>query len=202
MLRSACSMAVMTGLVLGGFVASSPADTITVCPDGSCDFTDPAAATESAMSGDTIEIAAGTYLLENTVGFGANGPVANVTIRGAVGSDGQPVTVLDGQGLLIPLGVVYADQALIENLVITNGYGDYGGGSRFIASPNVTVRNCISLGIRHRNGGGVRLSLDTTLNLVDCAISDNTADHPQWGGQSYGAGCNSDAAVTLVRTRV
>ena len=33
MLRGACSMAVMTGLVLGGFVASSPADTITVCPD-------------------------------------------------------------------------------------------------------------------------------------------------------------------------
>ena len=197
-------MAVMTGLVLGGIVASSPADTITVCPDGSCDFTDPAAATESAMSGDTIEIAAGTYLLENTVGFGANGPVANVTIRGAVGSDGQPVTVLDGQGLLIPLGVVYADQALIENLVITNGYGDYGGGSRFIASPNVTVRNCHFVGNHANwNGGGVRLSLDTTLTLVDCVISDNTADHPQWGGQSYGAGVhNSDAAVTLVRTRV
>ena len=141
MLRSACSMAVMTGLVLVGFVASSPADTITVCPDGSCDFTDPAVATESAMSGDTIEIAGGTYLLENTVGFGANGPVADVTIRGAVDSDGQPATVLDGQGALIPLATVYADHARIENLVITNGYGEYGAGWSFIASQDVVVKN-------------------------------------------------------------
>ena len=180
------------------------ADTITVCPDGSCDFTDPAAAAESAMSGDTVEIAAGTYLLENSVGFGANGPVANVTIRGAVDSDGQPATVLDGQGLLIPLGTVYADQVSFENLVITNGYGDYGGGSRFVASSDVVVRNCHFVN-NHADwdGGGVRLSLQTTLTLVDCVVSGNTADHPEWGGQSRGAGVLiSDAMLTLERTRV
>ena len=204
MMRGTHLMILMAGLALGVSVQFSMAGTITVCLDGSCDFTDPAAAAESAMSGDTVEIAAGTYLLENTVGFGHNGLVAQVTIRGAVDSDGQPATVLDGQGALIPLGTVYADNVVFENLVITNGYGDYGGGSRFIASNDVVVRNCHFVG-NHAdwNGGGVRLSLDTTLTLIDCVISGNTADHPQWGGQSYGAGVhNSGATVNLQRTRV
>ena len=181
-----------------GQVAS--ADTITVCPDGSCDFTDPAAAAASAVPGDVIEIAAGTYLLEEPVAF----ITQQVTIRGAVDSYGEPATILDGQGALIVLGTAYADQAVFENLVITNGYGDYGGGSRFIASSDVVVRNSHFVG-NHAdwNGAGVRLSLDTTLTLIDCEIAGNTANHPTWPGQSYGAGIhNSGGTVVLETTRV
>lgn len=181
-----------------GQVAS--ADTITVCPDGSCDFTDPAAAAASAVPGDVIEIAAGTYLLEEPVAF----ITQQVTIRGAVDSYGEPATILDGQGALIVLGTAYADQAVFENLVITNGYGDYGGGSRFIASSDVVVRNCHFVG-NHAdwNGAGVRLSLDTTLTLIDCEIAGNTANHPTWPGQSYGAGIhNGGGTVVLEMTRV
>ncbi len=196
---------ILAGAILAslGLSAGVVADTITVCLDGSCDFTDPAAASASAVSGDVIEIAAGTYLLENTVGFGASGPIAQVTIRGAVDSYGEPATILDGQGALIPLATLYADQAVFENLVITNGYGDYGGGSRFIASQDVVVRNCHFVG-NHAdwNGAGVRLSLNTTLTLIDCEITGNTADHPTWPGQSYGAGIHNHASVILERTRV
>ena len=176
------------------------ADTITVCLDGSCDFTDPAEASMAAVSGDVIEIAAGTYLLEQPVGVIGS----QITVRGAVDAYGQPATILDGQGSLLPFGIGYADQAVIENLVITNGYGDYGGGARFIASQNVVVRNC-HFRDNHANwdGGGLRTSLDTTLTLVDCEITGNTADHPSWPGQSRGAGANvSGATLTLVRTRV
>jgi hypothetical protein len=176
------------------------ADTITVCLDGSCDFTDPAEASMAAVSGDVIEIAAGTYLLEQPVGVIGS----QITVRGAVDAYGQPATILDGQGSLIPLGLVYADQSVLENLVITNGYGDYGGGARFIASHDVVVRNCHFRG-NHANwdGGGLRLSLNTTLTLVDCEITGNTADHPTWPGQSRGAGALvSSATLTLVRTRV
>ena len=191
-------------LAVATVVSGSMAETITVCPDGSCDFTDPAAATASAVSGDVIEVAAGTYLLDTNVGFGSNGPIAQVTLRGAVDSDGEPATILDGQGALIPLATLYADQVVFENLVITNGYAEYGGGSRFIASSDVIVRNCHFVG-NHAdwNGAGVRLSLDTTLTLVDCEITDNTADHPTWPGQSYGAGIhNGGGTVILERTRV
>lgn len=115
----------------------------------------------------------------------------------------EGATILDGQGALIPLGTVYADQAVFEKLVITNGYGDYGGGSRFVASSDVVVRNCHFVG-NHAdwNGGGVRLSLDTTLTLIDCEITGNTADHPTWPGQIYGAGIHNGATVILERTRV
>lgn len=185
--------------VLIALSGASQADTITVCSDGSCDFTDPSQAAMSAVSGDVIEIAAGTYYLEEPVSI-----LGQVTMRGAVDDYGQPATVLDGQGAVLVLGVVYADQSVLENLVITNGYGDYGGGSRFIASHDVVVRNCHFRGNHAEwDGGGVRLSLNTTLTLVDCEITGNTADHPTWPGQSRGAGALvSGATLSLVRTRV
>ena len=192
----------IAGLILGsvGILSSAHANTITVCLDGSCDFTDPAAAAASAVSGDVIEIAAGTYLLEEAVSF----ITPQVTVRGAVDAYGYPATILDGQGSIIPVGTVYADQAVFENLVITNGYSDYGGGARFIASNDVLVRNC-HFRNNHANwdGGGLRMSLNTTLTLVDCEVTGNTADHPTWPGQSRGAGVNvAGATLTLVRTRV
>ena len=181
-------------------LGSASAETITVCPDGSCDFTDPAEAASVAAPGDVIEIAAGIYPLEETVSFFGS----EITVRGAVDAYGQPATILDGQGSILVLGVGYADQAVIENLVITNGYGDYGGGARFIASDDIVVRNC-HFRDNHANwdGGGLRTSLDATLTLVDCEITGNTADHPTWPGQSRGAGANIvGAGLTLVRTRV
>jgi len=199
-MRGTRSIIFMAGLVLSGFMQSSMADTITVCLDGTCDYSNPTEAANAAVPGDVVEIAAGTYLLEEPVeSYGVQ-----MTIRGAVDSSGEPATILDGQGALIVLGTVGADQAVFENLVITNGYGDYGGGASFTASTGVTVRNCHFVGNHANwNGGGVRLSLDTTLTLIDCVISGNTADHPQWGGQSYGAGVhNSGATVNLQRTRV
>ena len=179
---------------------SASAETITVCPDGACDFTDPAVAVASALPGDVIEIAAGVYLLQESITMVGD----MITVRGAVDDQGEPATILDGQGAVLVMGLVYAPQAVIENVVITNGYGEYGGGARFIASDDVVVRNCHFLG-NHADwdGGGLRLSLDTTLTLVDCEITGNTADHPAWPGQSRGAGANvADGTLTLVRTRV
>ena len=46
-------------LLVTGLFATASADTITVCLDGSCDFTDPAAASAVAVTGDVIEIGAG-----------------------------------------------------------------------------------------------------------------------------------------------
>ncbi|MDG2424936.1 MAG: right-handed parallel beta-helix repeat-containing protein [Phycisphaerales bacterium] len=186
-------------VVMSSLATSAMADTITVCLDGSCDFTDPAEAAMAAVSGDVVEISAGTYYLEESVST-----TNQIAIRGAVDSYGEPATILDGQGELIVLGAVYADQAVFENLVITNGFGEYGGGARFIASSDVVVRNCHFRGNHANwNGGGLRLSLDTSLTLVDCEITDNTAEHPEWGGQSYGAGAHvSSATLIIERTRV
>lgn len=80
--------------LLAGAVASiASADTITVCPDGSCDFTDPAAAVNTAVTGDIVEIAAGTYPLDASLLVYGQA----ITVRGAVDAEGRPATVLDGQ---------------------------------------------------------------------------------------------------------
>ena len=46
--------------LVAGLCAGASADTIMVCTDGSCDFTDPSAAIASALPGDVVEIGAGT----------------------------------------------------------------------------------------------------------------------------------------------
>ncbi|MCP4834846.1 MAG: hypothetical protein GY895_08785, partial [Phycisphaera sp.] len=99
---------------------AATADTITVCLDGSCDFTDPAAAAHAATSGDVIEIAAGTYLLDEPVVMYGPG----FEIRGAVDGKGRPATILDGQGTGQVLAILLAIQetARVENVVITNGF--------------------------------------------------------------------------------
>ena len=90
------------GLSASLLAATATADTITVCSDGSCDFTDPAAAAAVATSGDVIEIAAGTYLLDEPVVMYGPG----FEIRGAVDRKGRPATILDGQGATQILGIL------------------------------------------------------------------------------------------------
>ena len=108
---------------------------------------------------------------------------------------------------MLVLGTAYADQSLFENLVFTTGYGDYGGGARFVASSDVVVRNCHFVG-NHANweGGGIRMSLGSVVTLVDCEITGNTASHPQWPEQSRAAGVRiagpGDTTLVLEGTRV
>ena len=104
-------------LLVTGLFATASADTITVCLDGSCDFTDPAAASAVAVTGDVIEIAAGTYLLEEPVALYAQ----DVDIRGAVDAQGAPATILDGQDKGQVFGGLHiSDEVVFENLVLTD----------------------------------------------------------------------------------
>ena len=70
------------------------AETITVCLDGSCDYTDIQEAIDAANDGDVIEIAAGTYYPEETITTPLHGAK---TLRGSVDKNGYPTTIIDGQ---------------------------------------------------------------------------------------------------------
>ena len=126
------------GLTLtAGLFASASADTITVCLDGSCDFTDPAAAAAVAVSGDVIEIAAGTYLMEEPAILYAQ----EVTIRGEVDAQGEPATIFDGQNKIMVFGALHiSEETELENLVFTNGRAEYGGAMHCYGF-NATLRN-------------------------------------------------------------
>ena len=171
------------------------ADTITVCLDGTCDFNDPAVAAGVLVEGDTLEIAAGTYLLEESfILYGQNAHV-----RGAVDADGNPATILDGQGAITVLNtLVITDETVFENLVITNGRAEYGAGM-FLFNSNPIFRNCI---IRDNHaeflGGGMFLNHDSSPTMIDCEITGNIAESTK-SDDGMGAAVHiSSGTLTLV----
>ena len=191
-----------TVAIAGLLGASSVADTITVCLDGSCDFTDPVAAAAAATSGDVIEIAAGTYLLENTVSI--YGP--SVEIRGAVDGKGRPATILDGQGAGTVLAILLAvgQTARVENLVITNGFAERGGGL-WTRHSTLNFENCvISENHAEHQGGGmfVEGSSFYPITFEGCEFSGNTVSHPRFNIGLGGAGWLGESLVRLIDTEV
>lgn len=174
--------------------APAHAATITVCPGGSCNFTDPVAAVAAAVSGDTIEIAAGTYALTSTINLVGK----QLVIRGAVDAAGNPATVLSGGGALQVFNLaVLSPSTSIENLVITNGRGDYGGAiNLYGASP--VFRNCAFRDNRAQWKGGVMFLNDSSPTLIDCELTANVVRHDGGGtAEAGGAVFVSTGTLTL-----
>ena len=182
-------------LLVTGLFATASADTITVCLDGSCDFTDPAAAADVAVSGDVIEIAAGTYLLEEPVTLYAQ----DVDIRGAVDAQGAPATILDGQDKGQVFGGLHiSDEVVFENLVLTNGRSNSGGAVQ-IYSVHATFRNCIFRDNHAlNNGGAMFLNGGSQPTLIDCELTNNRAEHPEFDSGGGGAAWVSTGRLILV----
>jgi parallel beta-helix repeat protein len=184
------------GLLLAtGLLASASADTITVCLDGSCDFTDPAAASAVAVTGDVIQIAAGTYLLEEPVALYGQ----DVDIRGAIDAQGAPATILDGQDKGQVFGALHiSDEVVFENLVLANGRSD-SGGAVHAYNVNATFRNCIFRDNHAlNNGGAMFLNGGSQPTLIDCELTNNRAEHPEWDSGGGGAAWVSDGRLILV----
>ncbi|MEY3025526.1 MAG: hypothetical protein RLZZ238_423 [Planctomycetota bacterium] len=172
------------------------ADTITVCPDGSCDFTDPIAAVDAAVSGDVVEIAAGVYPLASTMLLYGK----NLTIRGSVDADGRPATVLDGQGARTVFSAVSTiEQSRLENLVLANGRADYGGGV-FLSGVDLVFQNChLRDNVANWQGGAIFLSGSTAPTLIDCRITGNSSGNSAFPGSGRGGAVSvGNGTLTLV----
>jgi len=178
----------IAALALGALAAHGRAATITVCPDGSCNFTDPVAAIAAAIPNDIIEIHAGTYMLGSTINImGAGLTGKPLLIRGAVDASGKPTTVLNAGGTKQVFGLVALGATTsFENLVITNGRADYGGAITTYGA-NVVFRNCAFRSNRATYVGGAIYLNDSDPLLIDCEFTDNVASNPQ-GTPQAGAG--------------
>jgi len=191
-----------TTAIAGLIGVSAAADTITVCLDGSCDFTDPAAAAAVATSGDVIEIAAGTYPVDEPVVMYGPG----FEIRGAVDGKGRPATILDGQGVGQVLAIILAvgETARVENLVITNGFAERGGGL-WTRHSTLNFENCVISGNHAENKGGgmyVESSSFYPVTFEGCEFSGNTVSHPKFNIGLGGAGWLGESLVRLIDTKV
>lgn len=132
--------------------------------------TDLQAAIDAAAAGATITLCPGTWTLTSTIQIGKT-----LTLTGS----GAGKTVLDGGSQPGRNGVrvlrITGGVATVQNLTITNGTA--------IDSGDVA------------NGGGVAVDDGATLNLTDCAVTNNTAVHD--GGGIYTAGTTTVSGCSV-----
>ena len=181
--------AALLALPIAVIAVASPAnaETITVCLDGSCDFTSPGAAVEAAAAGDTIEIAAGTYLLPSPLSLYDK----NLVIRGAVDASGRPTTVLNGQNATYHVNALHLTAGtVIENLVLTNGRSTQNGALYMFGCHGTTFRNC---SVRGNQRGAIGLN-SSSVTMIGCEIVDNAAGP----GTSAGGGIYVAGTISLI----
>ena len=150
------------------FASSAVADTINVPAGG-----DIQAAINGASDGDIIQLEAGEYFPAaaiDTIGKA-------VTLRGEVGKDGAPTTVIDGQGSIGVLQCTSGEGAdtVFENLLITGGYttGDGGGMSNYESSPTLTGCSFANNSANYF-GGGMNNNISSP-TLTGCTFAGNSA---------------------------
>jgi hypothetical protein len=200
-------MATATVLALGVFgVSAASAATLTVCESGlpTCGYSSIQAAANAASSGDTIEIAAGTYsdvvFIEKNLtlqGAGAERTIIDgdvdvfvehpvVTITG--------VTVANHHGVLNEGGTVTLSNSVVKNSSKNGGGGidNFGGGTVTLNNSTVSDNSA-----RHFQGGGISNEEGGTVTLNNSTVSDNHA--PRGGG---GIANEEGGTVTLRNSTV
>ncbi len=173
-------------VLLSGMAMTAPADaeTITVCIDGTCDFTDIQSAISIAANGDILEVGPGNYSLPASIN--SNVPVVQpggkaIHIRGSIGPNGEPLTVIDGKGQRRAARCNSAEgpNTILENLEFVGGNSSsdisfFGCVEVKMSQPrfvNCSFRNNPDGGL-YVEGNNVQPSLRATFDR--CRFSNNT----------------------------
>jgi predicted outer membrane repeat protein len=138
-------------------------------------------AIDAASSGDTINVAAGTYY-ENI-----SWNNKDLVIMGA----GADITIIDGSSsdsVVITRGLTNA--ARLEGFTIQNGDSLRGGGMWNQSNSSPTVSNCIFLHNSANNGGGMYNYGNSSPVVTECTFSGNSATIENGGGMINDAFCS------------
>ncbi|MDP8314962.1 MAG: right-handed parallel beta-helix repeat-containing protein [Candidatus Celaenobacter antarcticus] len=116
------------------------------------------------------------------------------------GSD-QEYTILDANNMSEIMKFNNINHAIIENITVTNGHAEYGGGIYFNnSSPcleNITISNNRATdGYAHGEGGGI-FCRSSSPSLENVTISDNSAG--RYGG---GISCSNYSSPSLVNVTI
>ena len=179
-------------------LAVCSAETITVNPDGTADFTTIQEGIIAAGIGDTIIVADGTYtgadnrdsvFLGKTITLRSeNGPQScyidcQGAGRGFLIHNGEgPDLVIDGftitNGYAVEGGAILCDGSspTILNCIIVENQAYYGGGVSIKGSTGATIKNCvIAKNICKAAGAGGIDCVNTDLTIINCTIADNSS---------------------------
>ncbi len=182
-----------TLLVAAIFLARpANAETITVCLDGTCDYSDIQAAIDASVSGTTILIGPGTYTIAKPI----VAPDHAIELVGPDNAEGSAPCVITSNHLSRILEVDAGPGAslVLRNITLAGGEGtpysqpcfnhvEYNvGGAMYVGnSANVAAYSCIIKDC-HANWGGAIEVESATLSLEDCLLADNSA---AYGGVAY-----------------
>ena len=207
-------------LAAASFVHNANASDIFVCPAG-CQHTTIQGAVDSSNAADVIHIAAGTYfenlLIPNKrltlLGAGQDVTEINGSDRGTVitlGSFGDPspaqtvsiigVTITHGNATNGG-GIFARDTSLdLQNSIVSSNAATTDGGAIEIVAPAITSRITRSMVVHNRAGvlgGGVDVSAESVVQIVDSSIARNTAGLRGGGVHSEGASNTTIQGTTI-----
>ena len=174
------------------------ADTWTVDDDGKADFNNIQAAVDAASNGDEIIVMPGTYT-------GTGDEVVNMLGKEIWlhSSDGQEVTIIDGEGTRRGITCVN-DETLntaIEGFTITNGYASDGGGMYNDYNSSPTLIDCtftVNTAEGGWSGGGGMYNRESNPTLINCTFTGNTTNYS--GGGMYNTSNSSPVLTDCIFT--
>jgi predicted outer membrane repeat protein len=138
-----------------------------------------------ASSGDTINVAAGTYVENLYIG-------KDITLLGA----GAGSTIVDGGNTGSTIRVYQYTSVTISGMTIRNGSGTLGAGGGIRAERDTTVQVSNATIYNNRattDGGGMYLALNSVVTVTNSTIISNTAGTD--GGGIYGDDPNGTLTI-------
>ncbi len=152
---------------------------------------------DSAVNGDTVLVADGTYTGAGNRDIDFLGKAITV-----ISENGPETCVLDSEGSDIDphrgfnLATACLGRAILEGFTITGGAGvNLGGGIYCRAGAVSEIINCRIIGNTAIDSGGGIFSSGQTLKVADCIVSSNTANEA--GGMKF-----SSSEVEIIHTEI
>jgi hypothetical protein len=136
-----------------------------------------------AQNGDTVKVAAGTYVENVTIS-------GNITVKGA----GSGSTIVDGASAGTVFTVASGSHAAVKSLRIQHGKASQGGGVYVSGGGTLTLAAVKVTNNQAGAGGGINNY--GTISLTKVTISDNTAT------SNAGGGLENPGTAVLDRTNV
>ena len=159
-MRSQHTFSVLVSLF---FVSLSFGATIHV-PD---DYGTIQAAINAAGAGDTVSVAAGTY-------------VENITMKDGVALIGAGPNVCkidgDGAGRMVTCTGCGSDGVRLEGFTITDGDAEVRAGGMYILNSTAVVVNCVFSWNRSQDYGGAMVNEDSFVSILGCTFSNNRSE--------------------------
>ncbi len=206
-------LATLPLLLAGALACAASGATLLVGDAAGCEYESIGAALAVAASGDTILVASGIY--SGPENRGLDFEDRDITL---VSMEGPSATIIDCEGLdrALEFHLYARSTAVVDGFTIKNGSADFGGGIYCVfAAPeirNCRIKDCTAASaggairysetpggilenceIHHNSSvrGGAISALDSGIDIRDCAVEYNVAEH---GG---GLHVSSEETVTL-----